>query len=112
MNFIDSHCHLHDSRIIADMPGIGETGIDFMIKSLDRDRQMVVFEHHLMLAREMGRPVNIHIRKAWDATTFLLSSPCFTWSSWIPSSAFSNVLSCPLSACCCLDDRSPGKHPE
>ncbi|NJK93357.1 MAG: hypothetical protein HC904_17020 [Blastochloris sp.] len=22
MNFIDSHCHLHDSRIIADMPGI------------------------------------------------------------------------------------------
>jgi TatD DNase family protein len=22
MNFIDSHCHLHDSRIIADIPGI------------------------------------------------------------------------------------------
>nr|NJM04322.1 hypothetical protein [Desulfobacula sp.] len=22
MNFIDSHCHLHDSRILDDMPGI------------------------------------------------------------------------------------------
>jgi TatD DNase family protein len=135
MNFIDSHCHLHDSRIIDDMPGIaaraeaagvkamvtcatmeenfeqtarlsltypsilpcfgihpwfldslsldwkknleqylvsypsgiGETGLDFMIKTLDRDRQTAVFEHHLMLAREMERPINIHIRKAWDA---------------------------------------------
>jgi TatD DNase family protein len=38
-----------------------------MIKTLDRDRQTAVFEHHLMLAREMGRPINIHIRKAWDA---------------------------------------------
>jgi TatD DNase family protein len=38
-----------------------------MIKTLDRDRQMAVFEHHLMLAREMGWPVNIHIRKAWYA---------------------------------------------
>ncbi len=135
MNFIDSHCHLHDSRILSDIPGIvarakktgveamvtcatmeenfevtaklaltypsilpcfgihpwfldslsdqwkkklehylssypsgvGETGIDFMDKSLDRDRQIDVFEYHLMLAREMERPINIHIRKAWDA---------------------------------------------
>lgn len=134
MNFIDSHCHLHDSRILPDIPGIvvraknsgvramvtcatmeenfeltaqlsltypsilpcfgihpwfldslsdqwkknlahylesypsgvGETGIDFMDKSLNRDRQMDVFEYHLMLAREMERPINIHIRKAWD----------------------------------------------
>jgi TatD DNase family protein len=140
MNFIDSHCHLHDSRILDDMPGIvaraeaagvramvtcatmeenfeqtaqlsltypailpcfgihpwfldslsplwkknleqylasypsgvGETGLDFMIKTLDRDRQTAVFEHHLMLAREMGRPVNIHIRKAWDAFVRIL----------------------------------------
>jgi len=135
MNFIDSHCHLHDSRIISDIPeimdraekagveamvtcatmeenfeltaqlsltypsilpcfgihpwfldslsdqwkkklmyylesypsGVGETGIDFMDKALDRDRQLEVFEYHLMLARELERPINIHIRKAWDA---------------------------------------------
>lgn len=135
MKFIDSHCHLHDSRILADVPGIveraqkagvksmvtcatmeenfeltarlsvlypsilpcfgihpwfldslsgqwkknlehylvsypsgvGETGIDFMDKTLDRERQLEVFEFHLALARELQRPVNIHIRKAWDA---------------------------------------------
>ena len=140
MNFIDSHCHLHDSRILNDIPGIvaraeaagvkamvtcatmeenfeqtarlsltypsilpcfgihpwflaglspewkknleqylvsypsgiGESGLDFMIKTLDRDRQTAVFEHHLMLAREMGRPINIHIRKAWEALLQIL----------------------------------------
>jgi len=140
MNFIDSHCHLHDSRILDDMPGIvaraevagvkpmvtcatmeenfeqtaqlsltypsilpcfgihpwfldslstdwkknleqylvsypsgiGETGLDFMIKTLDLDRQMAVFEHHLMLAWEMERPINIHVRKAWEAFVRIL----------------------------------------
>lgn len=134
MNFIDSHCHLHDPRIISDIPwiedrarianvqymvscatmednfeltaqlskdfnsilpcfgihpwfvdslsgrwkdrleyyllscpsGIGETGLDFTDKTCDRDLQIKVFEHHLMLARELNRPVNIHIRNAWD----------------------------------------------
>ncbi len=140
MPFIDSHCHLHDSRILSDVPGIvaraekagvkamltcatmeenfectaqlsltfpsilpcfgihpwfldslsarwkenlehyllsfpsgvGETGIDFMDKTLDRDRQVDVFEHHLALARELKRPINIHIRKAWDPVVRIL----------------------------------------
>jgi len=140
MPFIDSHCHLHDSRILSDMPGImaraekaginamvtcatmeenfeltaqlsltypsilpcfgihpwfldslsgqwkenlehyllsfssgvGETGIDFMDKTLDRDRQVEVFEYHLALARELERPINIHIRKAWDPAIRIL----------------------------------------
>lgn len=134
MLFIDSHCHLHDSRIISDIPkiedrariakiqymvscstmeenfeltaklskdyasilpcfgihpwfvdtisdqwkerleqylwtypsGIGETGLDFTDKTCDRDLQIKVFEHHLRLAVELERPINIHIRKAWD----------------------------------------------
>jgi len=140
MYFIDSHCHLHDSRIISDIPwiedrarvanveymvscatmednfeltaqlskdfnsilpcfgihpwfvdsiseqwkeqlehyllaypsGIGETGLDFTDKTCDRDIQIKVFEHHLMLARELERPVNIHIRKAWDTFIHIL----------------------------------------
>ena len=140
MPFIDSHCHLHDSRILSDIPGIvaraeqagvkamvtcatmeenfeqtarlslthpsivpcfgihpwfldtlsgqwkenlehylisypsgiGETGIDFMDKALDRDRQVKVFEYHLVLARELNRPINIHIRKAWDPVIRIL----------------------------------------
>ncbi len=137
MNFVDSHCHLHDDRIQDQIPpilaraqgagvqymvtcatmetnfhktaelalsypsvlpcfgihpwfleslskewqqtledfltnhrsGIGETGLDFMDKSADRDLQLQVFLYHLKLATELERPINIHIRKAWD--TFL-----------------------------------------
>jgi TatD DNase family protein len=46
--------------------GIGETGLDFTDKTCDRERQIKVFEHHLMLANQLKRPINIHIRKAWD----------------------------------------------
>ena len=138
--FIDSHCHLHDARIITDIPcivdraqkagveymvscatmeenfnktadlasaygsvipcfgihpwfldslsenwrqrletflaahggGIGETGLDFMDKRADQDLQIRVFSHHLALARELERPINIHIRKAWDTFIHLL----------------------------------------
>lgn len=138
--FIDSHCHLHDDRILADIPhiviraqkagvrymvscatmednfaqtarlasnfdsvipcfgihpwfldslsenwqqtleafladsgaGIGETGLDFMDKGADRDLQLGVFSHHMMLAREIERPINIHIRNAWDPFIRLL----------------------------------------
>jgi len=35
MNFIDSHCHLHDSRILDDMPGIGtRPGVKKLVKAL------------------------------------------------------------------------------
>jgi len=140
MFFIDSHCHLHDSRIISDIPwiedrarianvkymvscatmeenfeltaklsrnytsilpcfgihpwfvnnisdqwkeklehylltyssGIGETGLDFTDKTYDQDLQIEVFEHHLRLAMELERPLNIHIRKAWDTFIHIL----------------------------------------
>jgi len=134
MKFIDAHCHLHDSRIISDIPGlqdraktakvhymvscatrednfqltarlskefsailpcfgihpwfvgsltdlwkerlesyllkypsgIGETGLDFTDKTCDREKQIKVFQHHLILAGELKRPINIHVRNAWD----------------------------------------------
>ena len=47
--------------------GVGETGLDFMDKNADRERQMEVFAGHMSLARDLERPINIHIRKAWDA---------------------------------------------
>ncbi len=53
-------------RVDAEICGIGETGLDFMDRTADRDRQMAVFSFHLALARDMERPINIHIRKAWD----------------------------------------------
>jgi len=53
-------------RVAAQSCGIGETGLDFMDKRADRDRQLAVFTDHLTLAQDLERPVNIHIRKAWD----------------------------------------------
>jgi len=52
--------------------GIGETGLDFMDKNADQDLQLRVFSHHLNLSNELERPINIHIRKAWDAFIHLL----------------------------------------
>jgi len=140
MFFIDSHCHLHDSRVISDIlsledrakianvkymvscatmednfeltaqlskefpsilpcfgihpwfvdtisvqwkeklehylqtcpSGIGETGLDFTDKTCDREVQIKVFEHHLMLANQLKLPINIHIRKAWDTFIHIL----------------------------------------
>jgi TatD DNase family protein len=140
MLFFDSHCHLHDSRIISDIQcladraktanvqymvscatmednfeltaqlseafhsilpcfgihpwfvssisdqwkehleyyllnypsGIGETGLDFTDKTCDRDLQIKVFEYHLMLARQLERPINIHVRNAWDIFIHIL----------------------------------------
>ncbi len=140
MKFLDSHCHLHDSRIVSDIEGIverarlvniqymvscatmednfeltaqlsekfdavlpcfglhpwfihlrskqwkaclekylvaypsgiGETGLDFTDKSWNRDDQIKVFEHHLKLSIELKRPINIHIRNAWDAFNHVL----------------------------------------
>ena len=53
-------------RVAAESCGIGETGLDFMARHADRERQLAVFAFHLALARDLARPVNIHIRKAWD----------------------------------------------
>ncbi len=52
--------------------GIGETGLDFTDKTCDRKKQIKVFEHHLMLAMQLKRPINIHIRKAWDTFIHIL----------------------------------------
>ncbi|MCF8091210.1 MAG: TatD family hydrolase [Desulfotignum sp.] len=59
-------------RVAATASGVGETGLDFMDKNADKDRQIEVFAGHLSLALDLERPINIHIRKAWDAFIRLL----------------------------------------
>ncbi len=60
------------SAIQQNRAGIGETGLDFVDKSVDREDQIAVFEKHLAVAREMHRPVNVHVRNAWDAFIHLI----------------------------------------
>ena len=46
---------------------IGEIGLDWQIKSLDRDRQQGLLEGQLAVAETFGLPVVLHVRKAHDA---------------------------------------------
>jgi len=61
-----------ETVLTAHRSGIGETGLDFMDKRANRDLQIRVFSHHLKLAMDLERPINIHIRKAWDTFIHLL----------------------------------------
>ena len=51
---------------------IGEIGLDFAIKSLDRDKQKQLFEAQLVIAKNARLPVIIHARKSHDEVIKLL----------------------------------------
>ncbi|BAN69268.1 TatD family hydrolase [endosymbiont of unidentified scaly snail isolate Monju] len=46
---------------------IGEIGLDFQLRELDRARQQALFEAQLAIAEREGLPVVVHVRKAHDA---------------------------------------------
>jgi len=46
---------------------VGEIGLDYFVKGLDRTRQQSLFEAQLSLARAAGLPVILHVRKSHDA---------------------------------------------
>lgn len=45
---------------------IGEIGLDYFVVELDRERQQVLFEAQLEIARNANLPVVLHVRKAHD----------------------------------------------
>ena len=51
---------------------IGEIGLDFYIKELDKQRQIDLFEAQLQLAKKNDLPVILHVRKAHDQVLQLL----------------------------------------
>jgi len=46
---------------------IGEIGLDYFMRELDRDRQQTIFEAQLQIAERECLPVVLHVRKAHDA---------------------------------------------
>ncbi|MDH5473020.1 MAG: TatD family hydrolase [Gammaproteobacteria bacterium] len=54
--------------------GIGECGLDFYLKNLDRKKQMDFFDAQLEMALEYNLPVVIHCRKATEQVIQLLKS--------------------------------------
>ncbi len=64
----DSDLALLESRLAGQRPlAIGEIGLDFYIRDTDRERQQALFEAQLVMARDAGLPVILHVRKAHDA---------------------------------------------
>jgi len=45
---------------------VGEIGLDYFVADLDRDRQQVLFETQLAVARDANLPVILHVRKSHD----------------------------------------------
>ncbi len=69
--YIDSHRDgdIDELRrlVAAERPvAIGEIGLDFFVKGLDRERQQRLFEQQLQIAAEFQLPVLLHVRKAHD----------------------------------------------
>ena len=51
---------------------ISETGLDFLPTSPDRGWQEHAFREHIRLARELGKPLDFHVREAYDVILDLM----------------------------------------
>jgi len=75
--FIDNHQPQHltelDELISQHRPiAVGEIGLDFYLKKLDREKQLAFFTKQLIIAKQHKLPVIIHNRKAHDDCLRLL----------------------------------------
>jgi len=61
---------LHDPRVV----GVGECGLDFYRLHSPREDQEAVFRTHIAMSREVGKPLVVHCRDAWEATLDLLDA--------------------------------------
>lgn len=61
---------LHDPRVV----GVGECGLDFFRLHSPREDQEAVFRTHIAMSREVGKPLVVHCRDAWQATLELLDA--------------------------------------
>ena len=51
-----------DPHLVA----VGEIGLDFFVPGLDADRQIWFYEQQVSVARDLGLPVILHVRKSSD----------------------------------------------
>jgi len=69
--FIDQHQD-EDLTELGDMLGkenaiaVGEIGLDYFDKTLDREKQLYFFEAQVKIAREYSLPIIVHARKSHD----------------------------------------------
>ncbi len=62
-----------ESMIVKHRPvAVGEIGLDYFVRELDRDQQQTLFESQLEVARNIDLPVILHVRKAHDEVIAIL----------------------------------------
>jgi TatD DNase family protein len=59
--------HLRETLGRERAVAVGEIGLDFFVAERDEERQQFYFAEQLKLARELGLPVLLHVRRAVDA---------------------------------------------
>lgn len=80
--FIKEHRkeHIHDLELAAELKplaAIGEIGLDFYEKSLDRKIQIALFKAQLDIAKSCKLPVVLHVRKAHEDVLLYLKTMKF-----------------------------------
>jgi TatD DNase family protein len=66
--FLTQHLHRADQDCVA----LGEIGLDFLDSPLPREEQEIFFSQQLLLAKKLGLPVILHVRKAHARVHFYL----------------------------------------
>jgi TatD DNase family protein len=69
--YLESHTEADLARLEREIfvqppVAVGEIGLDYYVKELDRERQQALFERQLDIAGNAGLPVLLHVRKAHD----------------------------------------------
>ncbi len=75
--FLDEHRLSHLDVLVENIQrqqpiAVGEIGLDYFIKTLDKERQQIFFESQLVLACDFDLPVILHVRKAHDESIRVL----------------------------------------
>lgn len=75
--FIEQHqesdLDLLDTQLgLAEVVAVGEIGLDYFIKTLDKKQQIYFFAQQLELAKKYSLPVILHVRKAHDEVLQML----------------------------------------
>ncbi len=69
--FVEEHTdhHLHDLDLALSLPpvtAVGEIGLDYYDKKLNKDKQEKFFRAQVKIAKERNLPIILHVRKAHD----------------------------------------------
>jgi len=61
-----------EQYLLSTPSGVGEIGLDFAVKELDRGLQEHFFREQLRMANRLARPVSLHCRKAFERMSEIL----------------------------------------